>query len=150
LWVLAARIPVDKASMRHTLIWLAPACVLLAAGCGGSHRALPVVSNTERDFAIRAPHEVPAGDVLVVLKNQGPVSHELLIVRAGRANHLPLRADGFTIDEESLDRRLVIAIEPAAPGVRNAVVHLAPGRYILLCNMAGHAVGGMQTSFLAR
>jgi uncharacterized cupredoxin-like copper-binding protein len=62
---------------------------------------------------------------------------------------LPLRADGFTIDEESLDRRLVIAIEPAGPGVRDAVVHLAPGRYILLCNMAGHALAGMQTSFRA-
>jgi uncharacterized cupredoxin-like copper-binding protein len=135
--------------MRHTVIWLSLAGVLLAAGCGGSHRALPVVSITERDFAIRAPHEVPAGDVLVVLKNQGPVSHELLIVRAGKANGLPLRADGFTIDEESLRRRLVIAIEPAGPGVRKQVVHLAPGRYTLFCNMAGHALAGMQTSFRA-
>jgi uncharacterized cupredoxin-like copper-binding protein len=108
-----------------------------------------VLSITESDFAIRAPHDVPAGDVLVVLKNKGPVSHELLIVRAGKTNRLPLRADGFTIEEESLDRRLVIAIEPAGPGVRDAVVHLAPGRYILLCNMAGHALAGMQTSFRA-
>jgi uncharacterized cupredoxin-like copper-binding protein len=131
-------------------IWPLLAAVLFAAGCGGtSRRVLPVLSITERDFAIRAPHDVPAGDVRVVLKNRGPVSHELLIVRAGKTNRLPLRADGFTIDEESLDRRLVIAIEPAGPGVRDAVVHLAPGRYILLCNMAGHALAGMQTSFRA-
>jgi uncharacterized cupredoxin-like copper-binding protein len=136
--------------MRHKLIWAAAGVVILAAGCGGaSRRVLPVLSVTERDFAIRAPHEVPAGDMLVVLKNQGPVSHELLIVHAGK-NRLPMRADGFTIDEEALRRRLVIALEPAAPGMRHAVVHLSPGRYILLCNMAGHAVGGMQTSLVAR
>jgi uncharacterized cupredoxin-like copper-binding protein len=136
--------------MRQTMIWPALALGLLAAGCGGASRhVLPVLSITERDFAIRAPHEVPAGDLLVVLKNRGPVSHELLIIHAGK-NRLPIRADGFTIDEDALERRLVIAIEPDAPGVRHAVVHLTPGRYILLCNMAGHAVGGMQTSLVAR
>jgi uncharacterized cupredoxin-like copper-binding protein len=136
--------------MRVKLILVAAAVVAFATGCGGaSRRVLPILSVTERDFAIRAPHEVPVGDVLVVLKNLGPVSHELLIVHADN-NRLPLRADGFTIDEKALRRRLVIAIEPAAPGVRRTIVHLSPGRYILLCNMAGHAVGGMETSFRAR
>jgi uncharacterized cupredoxin-like copper-binding protein len=136
--------------MRLNLILVATAVAVLASGCGGaSRRVLPALSVTERDFAIRAPHDVLAGDVMVVLKNLGPVSHELLIVHADN-NRLPLRADGFTIDEKALRRRLVIAIEPGAPGIRNVVVHLSPGRYILLCNMAGHAVGGMETSFRAR
>jgi hypothetical protein len=136
--------------MRPKLIWAAAAVVILASGCGGaSRRVLPVLSITERDFAIRAPREIRAGDVRIVLTNQGPVSHELLIIHAD-TNRLPLRPDGFTIDEEALHRRLVLAIEPAAPGMRSAVVHLPPGRYILLCNMAGHAVSGMQRSLLAR
>jgi uncharacterized cupredoxin-like copper-binding protein len=136
--------------MRHNLIWATIAVGLLAAGCGGaSHRVLPVLSITERDFHIRVPHQVAAGDVLVRLENKGPVSHELLIIHAGN-NRLPLRADGFTIDQEALQQRLVVHLEPEGPSTREVVVHLAPGRYIVLCNMAGHAASGMQTSFRAR
>ena len=125
--------------------------VLLAiAGCGGtSHRALPVISIIERDFEITAPREVPAGAVRVVLENEGPVSHALLIVRATHGR-LPLNADGFTIDDEALHRRVVLYTEPAGPGTQDFVVHLAPGRYIVLCNMAGHAASGMRTSFQVR
>jgi uncharacterized cupredoxin-like copper-binding protein len=76
------------------------------------------------------------------------VSHELLIIRA--QGPLPLRADGFTIDEDALHKRLVILMEPMGPSRRHFVVHLVPGRYIVLCNMAGHAASGMKTSFVAR
>lgn len=122
---------------------------LLASGCGGgSHRALPVLSITERDFHITVTPIVPAGDVSVTLENKGPVSHELLIIRGHGA--LPLRADGFTIDEDAVHARLVALLEPRGPSTRHFVVHLVPGRYILLCNMAGHAASGMKTSFVAR
>ena len=117
----------------------------LAVGCGGAHRDIPLVSITERDFKISAPHVLPSGDVRIVLHNKGPVSHELVIVRASR-ERLPIRTDGFTIDEDGLGRRLIAAIEHAGPGRDSIVVHLMPGRYILLCNMAGHAAGGMLTS----
>jgi uncharacterized cupredoxin-like copper-binding protein len=141
--------------MRQKLAFAASAaCValigLLAAGCGGAHRAVPVVTVTERDFKIRAPHVLPAGDLRIVVRNRGPVSHELLIVRA-TGERLPTRADGFTIDEDALHRRLIATIEPQSPGTHSSVlVHLAPGRYLLLCNMAGHAAGGMLTSFGVR
>ena len=82
-------------------------------------------------------------------ENKGPVSHALLIVRATHGR-LPLNADGFTIDDDALEPRVVSTIEPAGPGTRDFVVHLAPGRYIVLCNMAGHAASGMRTSFQVR
>ena len=41
-------------------------------------------------------------------------------------------------------------IDAAGPGVRNFVVHLKPGRYVVFCNMAGHAASGMLTSFRVR
>ena len=137
--------------MRHVWIPAALAAfVLLAlAGCGGtSHRALPVLSITERDFHISVPQLVPSGDLRLVLTNKGPVSHELLIIHAVHGR-LPVNADGFTIDEDALQKQLVTYIEPAGPGVRHFVVHLTPGRYIVFCNMAGHAASGMQTSFRA-
>jgi uncharacterized cupredoxin-like copper-binding protein len=124
--------------------------LLAAAGCGGSaHRVLPVVSITERDFHIAAPQVVPGGDVRIVLTNKGPVSHELLIIHAtGRG--LPRRSDGFTVDEDAVQHRLVGHFEPAGPGTRDLVVHLRPGRYVVFCNMAGHAASGMVTSFRVR
>jgi uncharacterized cupredoxin-like copper-binding protein len=138
--------------MRYRTIGAAAvaAAGLLGAGCGGSsHRALPVVPITERDFAIHAPHLAPAGEVRVVLTNKGPVSHELLIVHASH-NRLPTRADGFTIDEDAIQHRLVGSVEAAGPGVRDLVVHLTPGRYLVFCNMAGHEASGMLTSFVVR
>jgi uncharacterized cupredoxin-like copper-binding protein len=121
----------------------------LASGCGsGTHRALPALSISERDFHITVTPTVPAGYVSASLHNNGPVSHELLIIRA--QGPLPLRADGFTIDEDALHKRLVILMEPMGPSRRHFVVHLVPGRYIVLCNMAGHAASGMKTSFVAR
>ena len=136
--------------MRHKFIWPALAVGLLAAGCGGTkHRALPVVSISERDFHITVPHVVPAGEVRIVLKNKGPVSHELLIIHAAQGR-LPRRADGFTIDENLVHSRLVGSFEPEGPSTRDLVLHLTRGRYVIFCNMAGHAASGMLTSFQVR
>jgi len=123
---------------------------LLASACGSPHSKVRTLSVTERDFAIRAPRTVDAGVVRIEVHNRGPVSHELLLVRASGGS-LPLRADGFTIDEELLRPRLLAAIEPEGPGTHSeAVVRLRPGRYILFCNMAGHAAAGMQTVLRVR
>jgi uncharacterized cupredoxin-like copper-binding protein len=118
---------------------------LMLAGCGGgARRGLPLLRITERDFHIQVPHHVPAGNLRLVLTNKGPVSHELFIARAAHGG-LPLRADGFTVDEDALRRHLVVTLQAAGPSVRYLNVHLAPGRYIVFCNMAGHAASGMQS-----
>ena len=60
---------------------------------------------------------------------------------------LPLRTDGVTADEDAFEPRITVgALEPGAPGgTRHVHVHLAPGRYVLFCNMSGHFLGGMRT-----
>jgi uncharacterized cupredoxin-like copper-binding protein len=128
----------------------APLLVGVAAACSGSvarHAGAPVVSVTERDFKIVAPKHVPAGDVVFRIHNKGPDAHELIVVRADRA--LPLRADGITADEELLEPRIPGSLEPGSPGTRELKVHLAPGRYELICNMSGHYLGGMRTLVIA-
>ena len=136
--------------MRHSLIWPALAVMLLAAGCGGgSHRALRVVVITERDFHIAVPRVIPAGNVRIVLTNKGPVTHELIMVRAA-PGRLPRRPDGFTIDEDALKPRIVGSFERDGPSTRDHVFHLTPGRYVIFCNMAGHAASGILTSFRVR
>jgi uncharacterized cupredoxin-like copper-binding protein len=100
-----------------------------------------VVQVTERDFEISAPRSVTTGNLLLRVTNKGPDSHELIIVR--RKGQLPLRRDGFTVDEEALQEVTVGVLEPGGVGVRDLRLHVTPGRYQFLCNMAGHYMAGM-------
>ena len=126
--------------------------VLTATACGGHVGAsgVRVIKVTERDFTIKAPHILRAGTIRFVVTNTGPVSHELILVHAPQGR-LPIREDGFTVDETVLESRIVGTLEPAGPGTtRSLQVRLAPGRYVLLCNMAGHFMGGMSSRLLVR
>ena len=105
---------------------------------------------TERDFGISAPKSVTAGDLTLTVRNNGPDQHELIIVRTDRAR-LPLRSDGLTVDEETLQKRTIETLEPSPAGdVHRLHLHLAAGRYVLFCNMAGHYLGGMHTMLVVR
>ena len=124
--------------------------VPLAAGlaaCGSTHLAVPggrVIAVTERDFSIHvASRHVAAGAVDFRVTNRGPDAHELIVVRAPETE-LPLRTDGITVSEERVAKATVGTLEPGAPGaVRDLHVDLRKGRYVLLCNMSGHFMGGM-------
>jgi uncharacterized cupredoxin-like copper-binding protein len=141
-------------SARHLLALAAALAAIggVASACGGgvsATDAATVVHVTERDFAVAAsPRRVPAGDVVFIADNHGPDAHELIVIRSSRRS-LPLRSDGLTVDEEGLERVTVGALEPALPGrPRQLRARLKPGRYILLCNMAGHYLSGMETSLV--
>lgn len=129
---------------------LAAATLLAIPGCDagpdradGATRSAAAV--TARDFHIKAPRQVTAGRVRFVVHNAGPDTHELLVVRSD-SGRLPLRRDGLTVDEDALGSRVVGNVEGAQPGTSaNLDVRLAPGRYVLFCNMTGHYLGGMHT-----
>ena len=127
--------------------------LVVATGCGARDGATsertPILRVTERDFRIDAPKTAPAGVVTFIVRNRGPVAHELIVVRRGRYE-LPLRTDDTTIDEEALEPATAGALEPADAGVRRFRVRLAPGRYELLCNMSGHYLGGMHVDLVVR
>jgi uncharacterized cupredoxin-like copper-binding protein len=116
-------------------------------GCGSSHAAAgaggSVAQVSERDFHIAAPARLHAGRVLLRVTNEGPDRHELIIVPSS-AGALPLRRDGFTVDEEAVEAQEPGSLEPGRAGsVRTLAVDLAPGRYVFFCNMEGHFMGGM-------
>jgi hypothetical protein len=122
------------------------ACSFLTGGRNG----LPAMKVSERDFRITAPRYVRAGQLRVQVRNQGPGTHDLLVVRFA-GGHLPLRPDGVTVNEGALRRVTVARFEGSGPGGhREAVVRLAPGRYILFCDMAGHYLAGMHTTVIVR
>jgi uncharacterized cupredoxin-like copper-binding protein len=133
--------------MRTALPLLA---ALLFAGCGSASGAGAGVPIAERDFRISAPAHVNAGDVRLAIRNRGPVAHELIVVKVGDSP-LPLRRDGVTVDEDAVAGRTVAALEPQPAGGRTVLrARLAPGRYELFCNMAGHYLGGMHAELVAR
>jgi uncharacterized cupredoxin-like copper-binding protein len=108
-----------------------------------------VVHVTLRDFRIKVSRSrVPAGDVQLVVQNNGPDTHEMLVARTSAP--LPLRADGITVDEKALEPVTVEEVEGEAHGhVFVAHFKLRPGRYVLFCNMAGHYLGGMRARLVA-
>jgi uncharacterized cupredoxin-like copper-binding protein len=118
---------------------------LAAAGCGAGTAPKPaeVAEVNERDFQISAPSTLKAGEVVLHVDNHGPDQHELIVAPVHGAS-LPMRADGFTINEEAIEHSEPGSLVPGRPGARRELrVHLAPGRYIFFCNMAGHYLGGM-------
>ena len=141
-----------KALHSYAALSVVAAVLLGLTGCGAAKSPSeasrkPVVQVVERDFHIKAPERVPAGDVRISVHNKGPDDHELILVK-DRESELPFRSDGLTIDEDKLGSNELGALEPGEPGtVRELKVHLAPGRYELLCNMAGHYLGGMEREF---
>ena len=140
---------------RRALACAALAAGLLVAGCGSgagaSASATAEVNITERDFHIGlSTATVQPGTVTLHIHNGGPDDHEL-IVAPQRSGGLPLRSDGFTVNEEAIASSEPGSIEPQQPGgSENLVVDLKPGRYVLFCNMEGHYMAGMHTTLVVR
>ncbi len=134
------------------LVLAAAVVPLLVSGSGhaATLRNERVLRVTERDFHIAAPTTVAPGTVDLSVHNDGPDTHELIVVRAN-GKPLPLRRDGLTVDEEALASRTVATFEGSgAGGGRSEQVHLPPGTYVLFCNMAGHYLGGMHTTLVVK
>jgi hypothetical protein len=105
------------------------------------------------DFRVREDAAVvPAGTVSFRVRNQGPTSHELIVVRTDRApDKLPLQRDGLTVDEEARGIKLLDEIEGLDIDDRQTLVlDLAAGNYVLYCNLEGHYLGGMYAALTVR
>ena len=98
------------------------------------------------DFKIRQDAAVvPAGTVSFRILNEGPTTHEVIVVRTDRApDKLPLQRDGLTVDEEGRGIDFLDEVEGLDIDDRQTLVlDLEPGHYVLYCNLQGHYLGGM-------
>ena len=126
------------------------ASFLAQSGARASSGGGSFVRITERDFRIKAPKLIRAGQVRLRIHNVGPDTHELLLVRIGK-HSLPLRHDGLTVDEDALESLHPVIVEGMERGRGDEVrVNLRAGRYVLFCNMAGHYLSGMHTRVIVR
>ena len=105
---------------------------------------------TMKEFAIAIDQaSIPAGEVKLTVRNAGAVPHEVVILKTDvNPRQLPLR-DGV-VDETQY--KVVGAVREVSGGgaVKTGTFGLDAGKYVLLCNIAGHPAAGMYTVFVVK
>ncbi len=90
----------------------------------------------------------PTGEVTFNVTNDSKDTvHEMLVIELKEPGKpLPYDADLQRVDEEAAgDKGEVSELEPGQSGT--LTLDLKPGKYILVCNIAGHFAAGMWTEF---
>ena len=89
--------------------------------------------------------QVTSGRVSFRLENRGPTVHELVVARSDRsADDLPIGPDGLSVDEDHPAVHAMGEQEAVKLGDdQRLTLDLAPGHYVLFCNLGGHYMGGM-------
>lgn len=92
---------------------------------------------------------VPAGEVVFDVVNTGEDDHELIIIKSDMdAKALPPSAVKGEVDEAAIGE-YVGGFEDVKPGtLAGGSLILAPGRYILLCNLTKHYENGMVSTLI--
>ena len=114
-------------------------------GCSSDSKSGFTVS--EKDFSVKpSATKVAAGKLTVKVKHDSKQEHELVVFRTdlGEAK-LPLNAAGDRVDEEAAG---ITHLDPEAEGVKagkskTITIDLPAGRYVFICNLAGHYTEGM-------
>jgi uncharacterized cupredoxin-like copper-binding protein len=128
----------------------AGAVLLPLFGCTGQPSTAPrgpVLDVLVKDFKIEP--SLPAtesGLVKLRVRNAGPATHEFVVVRSDLPpDQLPIAADGLSVDEDRVAPVGELGeVEAGATGT--LTLALAPGHYVLFCNLEGHYLTGMSAS----
>ncbi|HZP28414.1 MAG TPA: sulfocyanin-like copper-binding protein [Acidimicrobiia bacterium] len=134
-----------------TVTFSVPA-ILFAARAGAMTPKTPAatVKVDENEFTISASAAtVPAGRVRFVVHNTGHVKHELVVLRTNAsATTVPLSGKSGRTVENGRGVKDVGEVENIKGGaVKSNTLKLAPGHYVLECNLSGHYMAGMRAEF---
>ena len=140
--------------MKRAAVLLVVAFAIALAGCGGggsSANSPPLKTGRFRldEWSITADRStLHAGRQTITATNIGTMTHEVVIVAASDVGAIPTKADG-SVDEASLDAVKVGEIAGVAAGTSGThVFNLAPGSYVVFCNLVeqmdhGSSMGGI-------
>ncbi|MGH2672425.1 MAG: hypothetical protein ACRDHC_05565 [Actinomycetota bacterium] len=124
------------------------AVLLMLPGCSSPPAPTgPTLRVRMKDFKIEpALPSLEEGRFTLSVWNDGPTTHEFVVVRSARpADELPIGADGIRVDEDAVIP--VDELEEIGAKTRGDLsVSLSPGRYVLFCNLEGHYLAGMHAS----
>jgi len=134
---------------------LSIASLMAVSGCTGqsSRPAGTAVAVTVSDFRFALSRVVlPGGTASFQVHGRGPSTHEFVVVRTSLPDdHLPLKADGLTVDEDSGHLGFIGELGDIDIGDSHTLdLRLTPGHFVLFCNLEGHYLGGMHVSLEVR
>lgn len=133
--------------MRPFYYFLA-AIALLVSACGGAATSdtggdVPTLYLDMSDFKIVSDHAtVPTGRVVLGIRNHASMLHELKVIKTDLdPDKLPIDAATAKAKEDGQAGEL---LNITAGASRKLVLDLTPGKYVLVCNIAGHYQLGMR------
>ena len=129
---------------------LASILMLLAACSGGGSDKGTAVPIIEKDFSMTATRStVATGKVTFDVENQGPSTHEFVVIRTdAAADQLPFDNGSSEVNEDDSSLQHVDEVEDITPGKsKKLTVDLQPGHYVFICNLPGHYHQGMHFDF---
>ncbi len=89
---------------------------------------------------------VRAGQVTFETLNQGRAGHEVVVLKTAlAADALKVKANGAEVDEIGSGQIIGELEDIGAGQTKSMTLILAPGRYVLVCNILGHYYAGMVT-----
>ncbi len=117
----------------------------------------PVIPPTVERVIVDVPHwewvmtvstdSAPAGTVTFNAINEGVIPHNLRLAKTGLApNALPLSESTYMVIEEQLEV-LASSRDLGVGESEELTVALAPGSYVLFCNIATHYQAGLYVGF---
>jgi len=131
----------------HRIFAIAGVAVLVLSACAAAGPAdtseVPSVYVDISDFKIVTDHPtIAAGHVVVGIRNHASMLHELKVIKTDLApDQLPV--DGATAKAKE-DGKVGELLNITAGASRKLVLELTPGKYVLICNIAGHYQLGMR------
>jgi uncharacterized cupredoxin-like copper-binding protein len=125
------------------------ALALLVAGCAGPAAEAPAGSQVVAELAdtkitVNVP-SVKAGKIKIGVRNLGTMEHSFEVLKTD------LPPDKLPVDGASAKAKEdgKVGEIPSIPAGKSAAVtlDLTPGKYVFICNIAGHYGLGMHTGF---
>ena len=98
------------------------------------------------EFHIGVPTSAPAGKITFNVKNAGKIVHEFTVIKTAKAA-AKLPVSGGLASETGAKGG---SEDVGAGASKSFSVTLPTGHYAVICNIAGHYVGGMRQDFTVR
>jgi uncharacterized cupredoxin-like copper-binding protein len=134
-------------SWRVGLVSLVLAAPLAACSASTSHSvAGRQVAVSLQDFKLTTTTtSLPAGPVTFDVVNYGPSTHQFNVDLTTLVDsHLPVDVSGLFVNEASPLLHRQGSVDSAGLGSRHRLtLTLAPGTYVVYCNLEGHYISGM-------
>lgn len=133
--------------MRRPALALLTVLAAVLGACGGAATAepsdVPTLYLDLSDFKIVSDHAtVPAGKVVFGIRNHATMLHEVKVIKTD------LALDALPVDQGTAkakeDGKVGELTNVSAGASRKLVLDLPAGKYVLICNVAGHYQLGMR------